>query len=231
MTSVLALLSEVRRIIHDEDATLYRWSDDELIDYVNAAQRQTVQLIPESYTLDTVVTINNFIARQSLPAGGIKFLRVGRNYADNGTTPQGPVRYVEKDALDSFNPQWEYDGTLKTDGANYFENYCHDPREPTAYYLYPPQAAATSKKISIVYSAVPGQVSVSEPDDLLILNDEYFNALVQYVIYRALTKESRETLPDAYRQELWQNYLTALGLQKQATKEAGPGENRPPEGP
>jgi hypothetical protein len=222
------IFDEVRRTIHDEDATNYRWSDAELIDYLNAGCRQTVQLIPEANTVETIEdTGTSRIARQVLPAGGIKFIRVGRNYADDGTTPQGTVRYVEKDALDTYDPDWEYVlAAGVVDGANYFQHFCHDKREPTVYYLYPPPAA-DNKRYAAVYSADP--TAVTATTDNFPLADEYVNGVVQYVVFRCFTKQSRQTLPSAFRQELWQNYLLALGLQRDAKDNVGPDENRPPD--
>ena len=227
MATAQDLIDEVRRIIHDENVT-YRWSDAELLDYLNAGARQIVVLVPEANATETVVTISNDIARQSLPSGGIKFMKASRNYADDGTTPQGVITPVEKDALDKFDPDWEYDTTLKADGANFFEHYMHDPREKDVYYLYPPQAAA-NKRVAIVYSAIPtsmGAVTSTYP-----LDDEYINAAVQYVVYRSLTKESRDTMPTSFRQELWNNFLAALGLQVQNYERVGPEQNSPPEAP
>jgi hypothetical protein len=162
-----------------------------------------------------------------LPAGGIKFIKAARNYADDGTTPQGVIRYAEKDALDTYAPGWEYDSAAKADAANFFEHFCHDPKEPKVFYLYPAPAAA-NKKLAIVYSAVPTAHTVV--GDTFGLDDEYINAVIQYMIYRALTKEARHTIPTQYRQELWSNYLTALGLQRQASKEVSPELTAPPEG-
>lgn len=229
MATVQQLFDEVRRIIHDTNVSTYRWTDAELIDYLNAATRQIVAFIPEANTVQEVVTISNDIARQVLPAGGIKFIRAARNFADDGTTPQGVIRYVEKDVLDSYDPDWEYDTTIKADGANFFEHYCHDPREPTVYYLYPPQAAA-NKRVAVVYSKTP--TTMAGVGDTFVLNDEYINGAIQYVIYRALTKESRDTLPSAFRQELWNNFLTALGLEQEARNSVSTSdpENRPPGG-
>lgn len=227
MATAQELIDEVRRTIHDEVVT-YRWADAELIDYMNAGLRQTVVLVPEANTTESVETITNVIARQSLPTGGIKFMKVARNYADDGTTPQGAVRYVEKDVLDSFDPDWEYDVSIKADGANFFEHYCHDPREKGVYYLYPPQAAA-SKKVAIMYSANPTAIAVV--GDTFSLNDEYINPVVTYMVYRALTKESRDSLPTAFRQELWDNYLTSLGLEPQQNFRVSPEQNIPPEAP
>jgi hypothetical protein len=226
MATAQNIIDEVRRIIHDESAT-FRWSDAELITYINAAQRQTVTLVPAANTVETIETTGTSrVARQALPAGGIKFLKVSRNYADDGTTPQGVLRYAEKDALDTYEPTWEYVST-KADGANYFEHFMHDKREKTIYYLYPPPVA-DAKRLAVVYSAVPTVITVV--GDSLVLADEYQNAVVQYVIYRALTKESRESLPSAFRQELWQNYLVALGLQRDVEIAVGPEATRAPEG-
>ena len=220
-------IDEVRAIIHDENPT-YRWSDVELIRYLNAGIRQTITLVPEANTIETVFdTLTSRVARQSLPSGGIKFIKASRNYANDGTTPQGVVRYAEKDALDTYDPDWEYDTTIKADGANFFEHYCHDSREPGVFYLYPPPTA-DNKRIGIIHSAVPTAITLVGND--VPLADEYLNALVQYTVYRAMTKEARETIPDALRQELWQNYLTALGLKKEAEEAASPSSNRAPEG-
>lgn len=227
MATAQTIITEVRRIIHDENVT-YRWADAELLDYLNAGIRQTIAFVPEANTVESVEdTGTSRIARQSLPTGGIKFIKVSRNYADDGTTPQGVVRYAEKDALDTYDPDWEYDTTIKADGANYFEHFCHDSREPTVYYLYPPPAA-DNKRVAVVYSAIPTELTLVADD--YPLADEYINAAVQYVVYRALTKEARETLPSDYRQDLWQNYLAALGLQREASDAASPEQNRAPEG-
>lgn len=219
MATCQSLVDEVRRIIHDENSGTYRWTDSEMIRYVNGGARSIVALVPEANSIEEVVTITNSIARQALPAGGIKFMRAARNYADDGTTAQGPITYVEKDVLDRFDPDWEYDTTIKTDAANFFEHYCHDPREPKAYYLYPPQNAA-NKKVAIVYADNP--TAITSLAETWPLGDEYINAGVQYIVYRCLTKEARDTFPTAFRQELWQNYLAALGLERQARKMAGP---------
>ncbi len=227
MADVQSIITEVRRTIHDQADLPFRWSDLELIDYVNAGNRQTVTLIPEANTVETIEdTLTSRVAKQSLPAGGIKFIKVARNYADDGTTPQGVVRFSEKDALDSFEPDWEY-VSIKADGANYFEHFCHDSREPDIYFVYP-VPVEDNKKLAVVYSAIP--TIITDASDTFPLPDKYINALVQYTVYRALTKESRESLPDAFRSDLWQNYLVALGLQKQAEASVSPETNRAPDG-
>ena len=228
MSTGTQVIEVVRRTIHDENASTYRWSDAELLSYVNAAQRQIVILVPEANVVEDVVDLGTSrVAKQSIPAGGIKFIKASRNYADDGTTPQGVIRYAEKDALDTYDPDWEYTST-KADGDNYFEHFCHDKREPRAYFLYP-APVANNKRVAITYSDNPTELT--DLSENLVLGDEYFEGSVMYVVYHALTKESRDALPEAYRQELWNNFLTSLGLKRQSDKFASPDspENVPPE--
>jgi hypothetical protein len=221
MATVQTLITEVRRIIHDENAT-YRWSDNELIDYVNAGIRQIVQLVPEANTLTAAVQLTNNLARQELPSG--KFIKVSHNFNDAGTTRSNKVSYCEKDVLDSYDPDWEDDTTIKADTDDFYIHYCHLSEEPKVYYVYPPCSA--SKYIGLVYSAIPTAVTIVS--DTFGLDDEYINAAITYTVYRALTKEAQDTLPTAYRNELWENFLNTLALDKNARASVTP--PRPPEG-
>ena len=230
MATVQNVITGVRYTIHDEDAASYRWTDAELIDYVNAAGRAIVSIVPEANLVTTIESITNTIAKQALPSGGIKFVKVLNNVsAADGTTVEGAVRQVEKDVLDSYDPDWEYDTTIKTlaGSADFFDHYCHDPRDKKAYYLYPPASAQAYANVQ--YSAVPTAMTVV--GDTIPLADEYLEAYNAYVTYRALTKESRDTMPSAFRQELWNNFLAALGQKLQSDARVSPEQNMPPEAP
>ena len=226
MATGQALITEVRRIIHDESAT-FRWADAELLAYINAGQRAIVVLVPEANLVETVVDLaTSRIARQSLPSGGIKFIKALQNYADDGTTPQGTIRYAEKDSLDTYEPTWEY-ASVKDDGVNYFEHFCHDKREPKVFYLYP-APAADGKRLSILYSANPTELSAV--GSTVALSDEYIESLVSYMVYRALTKESRETMPDTFSKELYAQFLATLGIKRAVEASVSPSEVAAPEG-
>lgn len=219
MATCQSIVDEVREIIHDTSAPTYRWSDVEMVRYTNAAIRQIIQLIPEANATSEAANITNSIARQTLPSGGVALIKVARNASTDGTTLEGVIRRVEKDVLDSFDPDWEYDTTIKADAANFFQHWCHDSKDPKVYYLYPPNAGST-RYVQVVYSKNP--TAITDLSETFSLDDEYINAAVMYIVYRALTKEARDTLPSAYRQELWSNFLSALGIQKQARIEAVP---------
>lgn len=220
------LITEVRRIIHDESAA-FRWADAELIDYINAGQRTIVVLVPEANLVETVVDLTTSrIARQSIPSGGIKFIKATQNYANDGTTPQGTIRYAEKDALDTYEPAWEY-VSLKEDATNYFEHFCHDSREPKVFYLYP-APPTDGKRVGILYSKNPTELTVV--GSTVSLSDEYIESLISYVVYRALTKESRESMPDTFGKELFSQFLGTLGIKRAVEDSVSASNKAPPEG-
>ena len=228
--TVQDVIDEVRFTIHDQSASNYRWTDVELLDYVNAASRQIVSYVPEANLTTSIITITNTIAKQALPTGGIKFVKVLNNVSPaDGTTIEGAVRQVEKDALDSYDPDWEYDTSIKTlaGSADFFDHYCHDPRDKTAFYVYPP--ASGTAYANTQYSAIP--TALTSVSDTIPLADQYLEAYYSYVTYRALTKESRDTLPAAYRQELFNNFLVSLGQKLQADARVSPEQNAAPEAP
>lgn len=228
--TVQDVFNEVRFTIHDEDSGNYRWTDAELIDYVNAAGRQIVSIVPEANLVTTIISITNNIAKQALPAGGIKFVKVLNNVSPaDGTTIEGAVRQAEKDALDSYDPNWEYDTTIKVVAAatDFFDHFCHDPRDKKAFYVYPP--GSTTVYANTQYSAVPTALTVV--GDTIPLDDEYLEAYYTYIVYRALTKESRDSLPSSFRQELWTNFLATLGMKMQSDQRVSPEANMAPEAP
>ena len=230
MSTVQNVIDQIRYTIHDEQSASYRWSDAELIAYVNAASRTIVTIVPEANITESIQTITNNIARQSLPTGGIKFIKAVRNVSESdGTTQEGAIRYVEKDVLDGFDPDWEYDTTIKViaSSANFFDHYCHDPRSPKIYFLYPPASASAYAEIQ--YSSVP--TAMTAVGNTIPLGDEYLEGYVSYGVYRALTKEARETMPNAYRKDLWNNFLASLGQKLQGDHRVSPEMHIPPEAP
>lgn len=220
------LITEVRRVIHDEDAT-FRWADAELLTYLNAGQRAIVVLLPEANAVETIVNLGTSrVSRQSLPSGGIKFIKATSNYANDGKRAQGTIRYAEKDVLDTYDPSWEY-VSQKADGANYFEHFCHDKREPKVFYLYPPPAV-DNKRVGILHSEAPAELS--SVSKTVQLSDEFIESLVSYMTYRALTKESRDTMPAAFQKDLYNQFLTVLGVKRIVEQQASPSEVAAPEG-
>lgn len=233
------IIDEARSELNDEDGANFRWSDAELLRYVNASQRVIVTLRPEANIVSEEVSITGGTGiRQTLPSGGLKFVDV-RNY-DDGNAQMGPaIRRVELDAMNTLFPSWGYEQSdyPQTPGINSrfagvgFDNYAHDPREPKVFYLFPAYPTGEDFDVYLTYSKLP--TTLGTTGSTYGLANEYVDSAVAYVRYRALTKDGRYSVSPAKRQELYRLFLQTLGLWEAQEERISPENprNAPPGGP
>lgn len=234
MTTGTNIATEVRLQLNDGDASNYRWSDAELLLYVNAGQRQIVFLLPEANVVSETTALSDTV-RQTLPAGGVKFISVEND--DDDDNPGPAITVVERDSLDSSFPEWGYPAhqgshlnyaTAEDEHGEYFvEHVMHDPREPKTFFVFPPPNGS-AQDVQLQYSKLP--TALGALSGTFALSDEYLNAEIEYVIYRCLMKDGRYSMPAERRQELWNNFLRALGLKIEADARVDPSQNNRPPG-
>lgn len=210
--------SVIRRSVETlQDPTSIRWPVAELVRYLNDGQREVALYRPDSMgTTATVTCVAG--TKQALPANGAKLIDVVRNAA--GT--KKAVRLTNREILDAQIPGWH-----NLAGVGEVMHYMYDPRDPRVFYVYPP--ATTSAQLDIVYSANPQDVT--EPADgslytavvgSIALPDTYTNALQDYILYRAYTKDSEYAGNAARAQAHYAAFANALGVEIKATVAVGP---------
>ena len=238
MSTLQNIVDEVRGELNDENTANLRYSDADMLSFCNAGQREIVTLIPEANTIEVITAINtDNQMRHTLPADGIKFIKVSSNQ-DVTNTVRGPmIRRMDIDALEGAFEFWgmmpirEWPRVPNFSDIHtevYYEHFAHDPREPTIYYLYPPNEAPNFS-INLVYSQLPADATLLS--DTFALDDQYQNAMVEYVLYRALSRDGRYGPGTSARKELLNNFRQVLGLEVQQAERVGPGASSPPEGP
>lgn len=168
------IFRRARRILFDP--TGVRWPDSELLSYLNDAQNAIVQYRPEAYAVNAPLLLTSG-TRQRIPAGGNRLLRVMRNLSPSVRA----IREVNRLALDTENPNW-HSQTLATE----ITHFAFDQVSPKSFYVYPP--AAPNVSVEIVYSAVPPTVAGVESP--VTIGDQYVNQLLDWVLFRALSKDS-----------------------------------------
>lgn len=168
------------------DITQVRWPVAELLDYTTDGERQIVLLRPDANPKNEAVRMVGG-SKQTIPAGGVRLLRVVRNMGSNGTTPGRAIRPVSREALDTELPDWHF-----TNPALSIQHYHHDNVDPRTFYAYPPvtgtvgQAAALYAEL--VYSATPAVVTSAA--QTLTLADHYLNPVLDWVLYRCYSKDA-----------------------------------------
>jgi len=183
--TVQSVIDRVQTIL--QDTTGIRWPVvTELVLFVNDAQREIALIKPDASAVNATVTLATG-TKQEIPAAGNRLLRVVRNMsAASGGTGKRSVRLVSREVLDAQTPDW-HDPTVSGDAAHtaVIKHYIYDEQNPRNFYVYP--GVAGNSFIEIIYSSNPSTVAQA---DNLSIPDIFANAVMDYVLFRAYTKDA-----------------------------------------
>ena len=162
------------------DLANIRWTRAELLSWLNDGVRQIVTIQPSA---SSTTVSKQLVAgtRQTLPADGWLLLSVYRNMGTNGTTPGRAIRLVSREIIDGFNPNWHTD-TAKAE----VRNYIYSNQDQAAFFVYPPNTG--TQYVELNYSAQPADLT-NENQPIAIF-DIFQSALVDYILYRACSKDA-----------------------------------------
>lgn len=196
--TVAGIITRVNDILQDQ--TNIRWPQDELLRYLNDGRREIAIVRPDLYATTAVVTL---VAgtKQTLPSDGVRFLDATRNIESDGATPGRAVRVAEREVLDAQRPDWH------TEAAGATRHFMFDERSPRVFYVYPP--AASGQKLELVYGKTP--TDITSTSATLTEEDIYTGALMDYVCYRAFSKDAEYAANNQRAMMHYQQFLTALG--------------------
>jgi hypothetical protein len=215
----IAAQALIRRVVETlQDTTSIRWPVAELVRYLNDGQREIIVHRPDAMVTNASLALTAG-TKQSLPANGAKLIDVVRNSAGN----KRAIRMCAREILDAQSPGWH-----NLSGVNEIVHFMFDPRDPKVFYVYPP-AAASGAAVDLVYSALP--TDIAEPaagtdfgavTGNISVPDIYSNALQDYVLYRAYTKDSQYAGNEARAQARYAAFANALGIEIKATVAVAP---------
>lgn len=187
--TVANVVTKARSVL--QDTTSVRWPDDELIGWINDAQREIALIKPDASSKNTYMPMIPG-TKQSLPNDGLRLLRVVRNMTDASANVGGrAIRLVSREILDAQQPEW-HDPEAKGESAfgTIVKHYMYDEADPLHFYVYPgiTNAMVLSPMIELIYSANPDDVS--QLTDQISIPDLYQNAILNYVLYMAYMKDA-----------------------------------------
>ena len=99
------------------------------------------------------------------------------------------------------NPNWHAAPT-----ATAPIHYAFDERDQKRYYVFPPQPAAPGQ-VEIVYSATPPDATLTGP---IAVSDLFQSALLDYILYRAYSKDSEYTRNDGKAENYYKSFVGLL---------------------
>lgn len=208
------VLDRAQKLIQDQ--TGIRWPLSELAGWLNDGARE-VSIHKPSAVAGSVVLPLIAGTRQTIPAGGLQLMRVIRNLKTGSTDSdrQGAraVRVVERDVLDTQAPDWHDDGSVPF--STVAKHFIFDAQDPKAFYVYPGNDGTGIVEALVSQAPEPISETGAELDDFAVglpVPDVYANVLLDYVLYRAYSKDAsfaeNLTRADAH----YNAFSTSLGI-------------------
>lgn len=211
--------SIIRRVVETlNDTTSVRWPVAELVRYLNDGQREVGTYRPDALVSGATHTLTAG-SKQSLPANGLKLMDIVRNAGAS----QRAIRMTNRQILDAQIPNWH-----NLAGSTEILHFIYDPRDPLVFYVYPP-AAASGAAVYMIYAGYPA--AITEPAEgstytavtgNIGIPDIFANSLVDYVLYRAYTKDTEYAGNAARATAHYQAFTNALTVEANATAVASP---------
>ncbi|CAN7469534.1 hypothetical protein LJR175_003133 [Variovorax sp. LjRoot175] len=176
------VITQARVLLNDPDKV--RWTDAELLGWLNGGQLQIVAVRPDakSSTVDHTLVAG---VEQTLGAIGVRVLDVIRNVGGRAIT------LVPRDQMNEFDPDW-----YSARPGPAIKHYMFDDNAPKAFEVYPP--ATAGMKVRLLQSVVPTDCTTLDSDVDLVSAELFESALIDFVCYRAWAKDG-DVAPDAER--------------------------------
>jgi hypothetical protein len=187
------------------DETNIRWTEPELLGWINSALREIANLKPTAFASNTNMALVSG-TKQTLPATAYELIDVVRNLT-SGNAAGAAVFQIDRKVLDVIDPNWH---TYTASGT--VKKWTYDPKDPKTFYVYPPHDGLGGK-LEMVVAVIP--VAVASLATSLVLDETYEGALVDYVLYRAFSKDIESQISAARAQAYHQTFLQALGTRLQ----------------
>lgn len=205
-TLVKDVLYRVSAQLHDISPQFTRWTQRELVSWLNDGQKAIAKYMPSSCARVDVVKLSpgtkqsieritsaNVIPGDGSPASDVygHYLQtVIRNMGATGSTPGNAVRLVDREVLDANNPSWHTTTDVR------ISQYTFDPRYPKVFYVSP-GVPAGGIWVEISYLANPVEVSTAgnygmdgTSVTMVSIDDKYVDDLVNYILARAYMKDA-----------------------------------------
>lgn len=225
-TKVIDIIRRVEHVLQDAGV---HWPRVELQDWLNEAYLTLLLARADANTVIAEFTCAEGVSRQSLDAqfpDALRILDVIRNTAA-GSTGRA-VRLVPRSTLDSQQYNWYV--TAPVIDA---QLWVFDPRRPREFMVFPPAGVSPNiTKVEVMYSARVANHTLTESAldpagataETIRLDDVYAPVLVDWVLYRAFSKDSKYGASSARAALHVQAFSTALGIKANAETAASPVE-------
>lgn len=163
------------------DLTNVTWTLTELLGWINDGQRAVVTKLPQAYPVRMTLPLIPSDALQNLPQDAFRLIKIMRNMGVDGFTQGRPILPISETQLYNIDVNWTI-SSLDTQ----VKHYCYDPTTPYLYWIYP--RVNLPVQVEAWVSKMP--VDLGSLDSTLLIDDSFFNPLIDYTLFRCYQKNS-----------------------------------------
>lgn len=220
---VREIIYRVEDILQDSNI---RWPRLELQRWLNEAYLSILLLRPDanaqSGTFTCVAGTRQILT--STPGGfpsALRLMDIVRNLTP--ASRKRVVRHVSRSILDDQRPDWH----TESETIN-VQHFMFDPRLPKEFLVYPPAQAGTQLEVAYSSPIEPHTLTEAglDPDtdtvEYMKLDDVYLAPVIDWILYRAYSKDAEYGANDARAQGHFQAFSQALTVKAQVDGAANP---------
>ncbi len=163
------VIDDVRQLVQDTDSASYRYTDAEMLGFVNQTVKRVIILRPDLFSTITTITTTPNTVIQAMPSDSLRLVELYSVQSGNVLTE------VNRESLDQTYPAWVSDPA----GTPY--NYMRHVRNPNRYFLYPRPVSGIV--ITGEYVQIPADYAIGAT--IASLPDAYLPALVDGTVFLA----------------------------------------------
>ena len=201
VTDAKTIIDKASVLLGDVAAT--RWTTAELLGWLNDGQRELVAISPPVNIKNIALQLVSGV-KQALPSDGMVLLDIPHNLGATGTTMGTVINHVPKEIMLKRIPGW-----TTTMASATVKHYIYSTLDPLVFYVYPPQPTL-AKYVECVYSALPTLIANANVGTKITIPDYFQTELLDYVLYRAFSKDFDNSTQLARGQEHYQLFINAL---------------------
>lgn len=207
-TKVQTLIDEVLEILEDVSGVYY--TVESVGEMVHEAEVAVGTVRPDALSYETDFRMDAG-TRQALPDDGLRLRDVLYNRGVHSSEVDGqPIRLIARGTLDDVAPGWrEQTGII-------VHEYMYDERHPKQFDVYPGMADG-DRSIRIDYERNPPAYdftggALTNPDLTIFVPDEHRPALVEWALYRLLSRQNDVTQSSVDGSVHYTRFLELLGV-------------------
>ena len=206
------------------DASNTRWPVTELRSWLNDGQRRVAALRVDACSATRQVTLVPGVL-QTIPSDCWLLLDLIRNVPASGNSIGKGIRLCQLETLNAYRPTWSTDTAAAT-----VDNYCYDERKPETFYVYPPVDTTHTVNVEAEFAVIP--TPTTSGTSVLSVGDYYAPMLIDYVLWRAFSKDAGIPNGMARAQMYMQAFLQGMNMQSRTLLVDSPNtaseDGRPP---